>query len=52
MNESTFRGLGVSAPIADALAAQGIDAPFEIQARVLPDALAGQDGARPEPGGS
>ncbi len=52
MNESTFRGLGVSAPIADALAAQGIDAPFEIQARVLPDALAGQDVLAKAPTGS
>jgi ATP-dependent RNA helicase RhlE len=52
MNDTTFRGLGVSAPIADALAAQGIDAPFEIQARVLPDALAGQDVLAKAPTGS
>ena len=43
MTHTTSRGLGVSAAIADALAAQGIEAPFEIQARVLPDARAGQD---------
>ena len=42
----------MSAPIADALAAQGIDAPFEIQARVLPDALAGQDVLAKAPTGS
>ena len=52
MNDTTFRGLGVSAPIADALAAQGILAPFEIQARVLPDALAGQDVLAKAPTGS
>jgi len=52
MKDTTFRGLGVSAPIADALAAQGIDAPFEIQARVLPDALAGQDVLAKAPTGS
>ncbi len=52
MNDTTFRGLGVSAPIADALLAQGIDAPFEIQARVLPDALAGQDVLAKAPTGS
>jgi ATP-dependent RNA helicase DeaD/ATP-dependent RNA helicase RhlE len=52
MNESTFRGLGVSAPIADALATQGILAPFEIQERVLPDALAGQDVLAKAPTGS
>ncbi len=52
MKETTFRGLGVSAAIADALAAQGIDAPFEIQARVLPDALAGQDVLAKAPTGS
>jgi ATP-dependent RNA helicase RhlE len=52
MNESTFRGLGVSAPIADALATQGIIAPFEIQERVLPDALAGQDVLAKAPTGS
>ena len=52
MSESTFRGLGVSAPIADALATQGIHAPFEIQERVLPDALAGQDVLAKAPTGS
>ncbi|HEY0387562.1 MAG TPA: DEAD/DEAH box helicase [Gaiellales bacterium] len=52
MTETTFRGLGVSAPVADALAERGIEAPFEIQGRVLPDALAGQDVLAKAPTGS
>src|SRR5215467_11987457 len=39
----TFTSLGVPAPLAAALTAAGIDAPFPIQAAVLPDALAGAD---------
>src|SRR5262249_35207733 len=39
----TFTSLGVPARLAAALAAAGIDAPFPIQAAVLPDALAGAD---------
>ncbi len=39
----TFVELGVSKPIAQALRMRGIDDPFEIQARVIPDALAGRD---------
>jgi superfamily II DNA/RNA helicase len=39
----TFASLGVPAPLAAALTAAGIDAPFPIQAAVLPDALAGAD---------
>ncbi len=39
----TFAALGVSRPVADALRLRGIDAPFEIQARVIPDAIAGRD---------
>jgi superfamily II DNA/RNA helicase len=39
----TFSALGVSEPIAQALRMRGFDAPFEIQARVIPDALAGRD---------
>jgi superfamily II DNA/RNA helicase len=38
-----FASLGVPAPLAAALAATGIDAPFPIQAAVVPDALAGAD---------
>jgi ATP-dependent RNA helicase RhlE len=52
MTDTTFRALGVSAPIADALAKRGIDSPFEIQGRVLPDALAGQDVLAKAPTGS
>jgi ATP-dependent RNA helicase RhlE len=39
----TFTELGVSEPIAQALRMRGIDGPFEIQSRVIPDALAGRD---------
>jgi superfamily II DNA/RNA helicase len=40
---STFAELGVSAPIERALRMRGFDTPFEIQTRVIPDALAGRD---------
>jgi superfamily II DNA/RNA helicase len=40
---TTFRELGLAARLVDALAARGIDMPFAIQARALPDALAGRD---------
>src|SRR5712691_13372559 len=40
---TTFRELGLAARLVDALAAGGIDVPFAIQARALPDALAGRD---------
>ncbi len=40
---STFADLGVSAPLADALGAQGINEPFAIQALTIADALAGRD---------
>src|SRR5437879_2587389 len=52
MTDTTFRGLGVSAPVAEVLAERGIEAPFEIQGRVLPDALAGQDVLAKAPTGS
>jgi superfamily II DNA/RNA helicase len=39
----SFRELGVPAVLAEALAAQGIDAPFPIQAATLPHSLAGHD---------
>ncbi|HTZ30759.1 MAG TPA: DEAD/DEAH box helicase [Streptosporangiaceae bacterium] len=41
--ETTFRELGLPARLVSSLAARGIDTPFAIQARVLPDALAGRD---------
>src|SRR6266550_2315241 len=40
---TTFPQLGVSAVVADALAARGITAPFPIQVLVMEDALAGRD---------
>jgi superfamily II DNA/RNA helicase len=39
----TFTGLGVPAPLAAALARQGIAEPFPIQLATLPDTLAGRD---------
>ena len=38
-----FAQLGVPAPLVDALARQGIAAPFPIQVATLPDTLAGRD---------
>ncbi|HJX08747.1 MAG TPA: DEAD/DEAH box helicase, partial [Actinomycetota bacterium] len=38
-----FADLGVSPRTDEALRLRGIDGPFEIQARVIPDALAGHD---------
>ena len=40
---TTFEMLGLRAEIVDALAAQGIDEPFPIQAATIADALAGRD---------
>ena len=39
----TFRQLGLPEPLVTALARGGIEQPFAIQARALPDALAGRD---------
>ncbi len=52
MSQLSFRELGVSAPLAEALAARGIHAPFRIQCLVLPDALAGLDVLGRSPTGS
>ena len=52
MSQQSFRELGVSAPVVDALAARSIHDPFPIQARVLPDALAGLDVLAKSPTGS
>jgi ATP-dependent RNA helicase RhlE len=52
MSQQSFRDLGVSAPIADALAARSISEPFPIQELVLPDALAGLDVLAKSPTGS
>ncbi|WP_336921344.1 DEAD/DEAH box helicase [Aquipuribacter sp. SD81] len=38
-----FAALGVPAPLAEALARQGITTPFPVQAASLPDSLAGRD---------
>ncbi len=43
MSQQSFRELGVSARVVDALAAHSIHAPFPVQSLVLPDALAGLD---------
>jgi superfamily II DNA/RNA helicase len=40
---TTFAALGVPAPLVAALASSGIHEPFAIQARAMPDALAGRD---------
>jgi superfamily II DNA/RNA helicase len=48
----SFSQLGVSARIAKTLAARDIHEPFPIQARVLPDALAGRDVLAKSPTGS
>ena len=52
MSKQSFRELGVSPPIVDALAARSIDHPFKIQTLVLPDALAGLDVLARSPTGS
>ncbi|MGH3073820.1 MAG: DEAD/DEAH box helicase [Gaiellales bacterium] len=52
MEEETFIGLGVSRPVADALAKRGITVPFAIQSRVIPDGLAGRDVLAQSPTGS
>ncbi len=52
MSQQSFRELGVSAPIVDALAARSIHEPFPIQALALPDALAGLDVLAKSPTGS
>jgi superfamily II DNA/RNA helicase len=49
---TTFAALGVSADIADALAARDIHHPFQIQERAIPRALAGEDILAKSPTGS
>ena len=48
----SFRELGVSRPVVDALSARKIESPFRIQELVLPDALAGLDVLARSPTGS
>ena len=52
MTTKSFRELGVSPPIVDALVARSIHKPFRIQELVLPDALAGLDVLARSPTGS
>ncbi len=52
MSQQSFPELGVSPRVVDALAAGSITHPFPIQARVLPDALAGLDILAKSPTGS
>jgi superfamily II DNA/RNA helicase len=52
MSEPTFRELGVSAPVVEALALRQIEAPFHIQRLVMEDALAGSDVLAKSPTGS
>jgi len=50
--QQTFRALGVSAAVEQALAARGIVVPFRVQSLVIPDALAGRDVLAKSPTGS
>ncbi len=52
MSKQSFRELGVSARVSDALARRSIHEPFTIQSFVLPDALAGLDVLAKSPTGS
>src|SRR4029453_17389768 len=52
MSERSFHELGVSAPVAQALAERDLHTPFRIQTLVLPDALAGPDVLAKSPTGS
>jgi ATP-dependent RNA helicase RhlE len=47
-----FRSLGVSEAVCEVLAARGIDAPFQIQSLVIPEALRGGDILAKSPTGS
>jgi superfamily II DNA/RNA helicase len=50
--DHSFRALGVSAAVEQALADRGIAVPFRIQSLVLPDALGGRDVLAKSPTGS
>jgi superfamily II DNA/RNA helicase len=52
MSEQSFRALGVSAPVDEALAARAITRPFLIQKLVVPHALRGEDVLAKSPTGS
>src|SRR4029077_18441062 len=52
MSQKSFRALGVSAEVADALEARGLMYPFRIQELVVPEALTGRDILAKAPTGS
>jgi superfamily II DNA/RNA helicase len=52
MSQETFAALGVSAELTTALELRGITAPFQIQTRAIPPALAGTDLLAKSPTGS
>jgi len=52
MSQDTFAALGVSAELTKVLAERGIAAPFQIQTRAIPPALAGTDLLAKSPTGS
>jgi len=52
MSQESFAALGVSAKLIAALEAHGISAPFQIQTRAIPPALAGTDLLAKSPTGS
>ena len=52
MKQDSFRALGVSVQVAQALAARDIHLPFPVQTLVLPEALAGRDVLVKAPTGS
>ena len=52
MSDTSFSALGLSADVIDALAAKGIDTPFQIQTRAIPAALSGADILAKAPTGS
>jgi len=52
MSSKSFNGLGISHAVTEALAGEGITAPFTIQELVVPDVLAGRDVLAKSPTGS
>ena len=52
MHQQSFAALGVSAEVVSALGARDIINPFQIQALVIPSALAGRDVLAKSPTGS
>jgi superfamily II DNA/RNA helicase len=52
MSHPNFADLGVSGPVREALSKRGIEAPFAIQTKVIPDVLDGRDVLAKSPTGS